>query len=154
MEKKIGALGWLFVLSVLILAACGTSATAPSATPTPGAGMPNPAAVYCEQQGYTSEIRTAADGSQYGICKFPDGSECDEWAYFRGECAPGQATPGAGMANPASVYCEQQGYTLEIHTAADGSQYGICKFPDGSECDEWAYFRGECSPGAKTTPYP
>ena len=48
------------------------------------------------------------------------------------------------MPNPASVYCEQNGNKLEIHTGDDGSQSGICIFPDGSTCDEWAYFRGEC----------
>ena len=26
---------------------------------------------------------------------------------------------------------------------AAGTQ-GICRFPDGAECDEWALFRGEC----------
>jgi putative hemolysin len=57
----------------------------------------------------------------------------------------------AGMPNPASVYCEQEGNTLEIHTAADGSQSGVCVFPDGSTCDEWAYFRGECGPTPATT---
>lgn len=46
--------------------------------------------------------------------------------------------------NPASVYCEQQGNRLEIHTAEDGSQSGVCVFPDGNTCDEWANFRGEC----------
>jgi len=50
--------------------------------------MPNPASQYCEEQGYRFEIRTAADGSQTGYCIFTDGSECDEWAYFRGECGP------------------------------------------------------------------
>lgn len=50
----------------------------------------------------------------------------------------------SGMPNPASVYCEQQGNKLEIHTAEDGSQSGVCIFPDGNTCDEWAYFRGEC----------
>ncbi|MBU1866793.1 MAG: DUF333 domain-containing protein, partial [Actinobacteria bacterium] len=30
----------------------------------------------------------------------------------------------------------------------DGGTYGVCVFPDGSECDEWAFFRGECEPGA------
>jgi hypothetical protein len=52
--------------------------------------MPNPTAAYCEEQGYKSEIRTAADGSQSGVCIFPDGSECDDWAYYRGECGPGK----------------------------------------------------------------
>ena len=54
------------------------------------------------------------------------------------------------MANPASVYCEQQGGKLEIRTAADGSQSGTCVFADNSECDEWAYFRHECSPQSQT----
>jgi putative hemolysin len=61
----------------------------PAATDIPKACIPNPASVYCDQNGNKHEIRTAADGSQNGICVFPDGSECDEWAYFRGEC--GQA---------------------------------------------------------------
>ena len=55
--------------------------------------MPNPAAVYCKEQGYQLETRTAADGSQSAACIFPDGSECDEWAFFRGECGPGTPEP-------------------------------------------------------------
>ncbi len=64
------------------------------------------------------------------------------------------STPIIGMedvniANPASVYCEKQGYTLETRTDTEGNQYGVCIFKDGSECDEWAYFRGECAPGGQ-----
>jgi putative hemolysin len=59
-----------------------------------------------------------------------------------------------GMPNPASVYCTQNGNKSEIHTAADGSQNGICIFPDGSTCDEWAYYRGECGPAAQKNPTP
>lgn len=55
-----------------------------------------------------------------------------------------------GLPNPASVYCKEKGYTLEIRTAEDGSQQGFCVFPDGSECDEWAYYRGECKPGSES----
>ena len=55
------------------------------------------------------------------------------------------------MPNPASAFCEQQGYRLEIRTAADGSQTGYCIFPDGTECDEWAYFRGVCGPASQTS---
>jgi putative hemolysin len=64
------------------------------------------------------------------------------------------AIPQAGLPNPASVNCEQNGNNLEIRTAADGSQSGICIFPDGSTCEEWAYFRGECGPEAQKSPTP
>jgi len=53
---------------------------------------------------------------------------------------------GVGMANPASVYCVEQGFSLEMRTDANGGQYGACVFPEGGECEEWAFFRGECSP--------
>lgn len=56
------------------------------------------------------------------------------------------APSDAGMPNPASVYCEEQGYRLEIRTDEEGNQYGVCIFPDGSECEEWTFFRGECGP--------
>lgn len=52
----------------------------------------------------------------------------------------------AGIANPASVFCEEQGGSLEIRTD-DAGAAGYCVFEDGSECEEWAYFRGECAPG-------
>lgn len=60
---------------------------------------------------------------------------------------------GANMANPSATFCEDKGYTYEIRTAGDGSQSGVCKFPDGSECDGWAYYRNECGPAKdKLTP--
>ncbi len=53
------------------------------------------------------------------------------------------STPQSGIANPASVYCTERGYQLEIRNTANG-QTGYCVFPDKSECEEWAFFRGEC----------
>jgi putative hemolysin len=50
----------------------------------------------------------------------------------------------SGIANPASVYCVKQGYKNEIRTNADGSQYGVCIFKDGSECEEWKFYKNEC----------
>ena len=67
---------------------------------------------------------------------------------------PATAMPQAAMPNPASVYCTKQGNKLQIHTAADGSQIGTCVAPDGSTCDEWAYYRGECDLAAITSPTP
>jgi putative hemolysin len=59
---------------------------------------------------------------------------------------PHDPSPLANMANPASVYCEKNGGKLELRQDASGAVAGICIFPDGSECDEWSYFRDECKP--------
>ena len=45
--------------------------------------MPNPAAVYCEQQGGTVSIVKDAEGNETGMCKLADGTEVDEWEYYR-----------------------------------------------------------------------
>src|SRR3989339_1509275 len=47
------------------------------------------------------------------------------------------------LLNPASVYCQEQGGTLRIEENEAG-QYGICTLADGTECEEWAYYRREC----------
>lgn len=57
---------------------------------TPMTGMPNPASVHCEALGGSLEIRTDADGGQYGMCRLPNGRICEEWALYRdGECTAG-----------------------------------------------------------------
>jgi putative hemolysin len=49
------------------------------------------------------------------------------------------------IANPASKYCAENDGTLSIIETLDG-QIGICEFENEYKCEEWAYFRGECSP--------
>lgn len=53
----------------------------------------------------------------------------------------------SGARQPRSIYCQEHGGRVTIVEDADGSQRGVCVFPDGSRCDGWAYFRGECDPG-------
>ncbi|WP_442582757.1 putative hemolysin [Mesorhizobium sp. ASY16-5R] len=78
----------LSALCVLLLAGAGC-APADGAART---GMANPASVHCGEIGGRSEIRTAADGSQYGVCNMPDGRVCEEWALFRdNKCVPPKA---------------------------------------------------------------
>lgn len=47
------------------------------------------------------------------------------------------------IANPASVFCTENGGTLTMKDTPDG-QSGVCTFPSGASCEEWALFRGEC----------
>ncbi len=51
--------------------------------------LPNPASVYCEQQGGTEENRDFTAGTK-GFCIFDDDSECDEWNLMRGNCHAGE----------------------------------------------------------------
>ena len=48
--------------------------------------------------------------------------------------------------NPASVFCEENGGTLEIVPDVWWER-GKCNFDDWSFCEEWTYYHGECSPG-------
>jgi len=61
---------------------------------------------------------------------------------------------GQTLANPASVYCGQQGGTTVIQKNGSGGQYGLCDFGDNMACEEWAMYRKECPIGGiKTTGY-
>jgi putative hemolysin len=123
----------IIVLILAVLASCAPREAAPTAT-VPPADLPNPASAYCVEQGFKSEIRTATDGSQSGVCVFNNGTECDEWAFYRGECGPGSALPTPEPAvSPAvmepsptaefaadgwRIYCDETlGYTF--HYPAD-----------------------------------
>ncbi|NDR59415.1 putative hemolysin [Aliiruegeria sabulilitoris] len=51
-----------------------------------------------------------------------------------------KAAGDVGLANPASVFCVENGGQSVIETEADG-QRGYCILPDGTKVDEWDYFR-------------
>lgn len=99
------------------------------------AGVANPASVYCEEQGGRVELRDSEAG-QYGMCIFADG-ECEEWAYYRGECAP--------KAPDSVVYCVRHGGHIEVRDSEAG-QYNACVFDNGQECEAEAFLRSECGP--------
>jgi len=131
-----------FIIILIALTACAApqtqAAPEPAATDMPQANMPNPASLYCEQQGNKLEIQTAADGSQSGVCVFPDGSTCNEWAYFRGECGP------AAQERPAPAI------TVEPTTEASGGY-----MPPGTaeEITDWWGVIKSTEPGAQYDDY-
>jgi putative hemolysin len=106
MKSKLFVLELVLGLSALIVSGCVAT------TPEPDAGMANPASVYCQDQGFTLEMRTDENGT-YGVCIFPDGSECEEWAYFRGECEP-----GAEEVQPTEVPIAPTDATVQVHDSA------------------------------------
>lgn len=70
----------LAVAAVAAVSACSSPAPV---KPVESVGMANPASAFCVEQGGRSEIRKAADGSEYGVCHLPDGRVVEEWEYFR-----------------------------------------------------------------------
>ena len=49
-----------------------------------------------------------------------------------------------GVPNPASFYCQEMGYELDLRNT-DGGTEGICIMPNGAECEEWEFLAGGCS---------
>ena len=126
----------VFTIILITLTACSAPQTQ--------VGLPNPASVYCEQNGGKLEIVTTADGSQSGVCLFPDGSACDEWAYYRGECGPAviEATTDANSDGPGgSGSTEEQasgGYIPPGTTESIADWWGVIKSTDpGAQYDDY-----------------
>jgi hypothetical protein len=97
-------------------------------------GLPNPATTYCRDLGYTYETRDGPQG-EYGVCVFPDDSECEAWNFYNGQCG-----------QPFS-FCEKTGGTLNIETnvlCPSDDECAICTTPSGTECTESSYFDGTC----------
>jgi putative hemolysin len=131
-----------FTIILMAMAACTATqnqSPEPAATDKPQAGMPNPASVYCIQQGNKLEIRTAADGSQSGVCIFPDGSSCDEWAYFRGECGPAaQKSPTPAINVEASIANASGGYMPPGTSEKIADWWGVIKSTaPGAQFDDY-----------------
>jgi putative hemolysin len=91
-------------------------------------GSPEPASKYCTDLGYEPDLN--------GTCNFPDGTSCDAWEFYRGECGQSHS------------YCEQHGGSIETKIEDDGSaiyEYAICRFDDSSVCQEQEFMEGKCN---------
>jgi putative hemolysin len=122
-----GGWNWSWMIAVVVgLGGCLQPSSQPQSS-----GLANPASVYCQGLGYTNEARQDDSGGMYGVCIFPNGSECEEWDFLAGRCGQEKS------------FCAQQGYELREGTG----NIATCVFPDGSSCPEYEFFLGECNPG-------
>lgn len=84
------------------------------------------------------EWKVKADWKEYYlVCNYSD--DIGDWTI--------NATPiseWTAIGNPASKYCVDNWWSFEI-TSDEVGIYGLCKFNDGSVCDEWDYFNWECN---------
>jgi putative hemolysin len=91
-------------------------------------GSPEPASKYCTDLGFELDLN--------GTCNFPDGTSCDAWEFYRGECGQSHS------------YCEQHGGRIETKIEDDGSaiyEYALCRFDDSSVCQEQEFMEGKCN---------
>ncbi|CAN5881978.1 hypothetical protein BH11MYX4_BH11MYX4_54800 [soil metagenome] len=113
-----------------LLAACGggDSSSGPSVDEDErgSVGVPPTADEYCAKSGFTMV------GER---CTFPDGTSCEQWAFYRGQCG-----------QPHS-YCNQHGGSISTRTENMGtwtSVYGVCDLA-GKQCQEGVFLKtGKC----------
>jgi putative hemolysin len=111
--------------SAALLLACGGGSA--SDDERGAVGVPNGAADYCTRLGFT----LVSDGR----CQFPDGSSCEEWAFYRAQCG-----------QPHS-FCERHGGTISSQTEDAGtwtSVVAVCSL-NGKQCTEASFMgTGTC----------
>jgi putative hemolysin len=132
---------YIFII-LMSLSACSTSQekspTAIPATDIPQTGLPNPASVNCEQNGNKLEIRTAADGSQSGVCIFPNGSTCDEWAYYRGECEALEQQSPTALVTSEAIENASGGFMQPGSSEEFSDWWGVIKSTEpGAQYDDY-----------------
>lgn len=100
-------------------------------------GMPNPAAVNCDDKGGRVVAAVRGDGGQYGVCLFADNRQCEEWALFREECPVGGVAV-AGYETAEQIYCVITGGRVAVED-------GECELPNKGRCALTDYYSGGCS---------
>ncbi|MHB8119485.1 MAG: DUF333 domain-containing protein [Methanothrix sp.] len=89
----------------------------------------NPASQYCADLGYQPNQDDCT-------CNFPDGTSCDLWKFFYGECGQNHS------------YCEQHNGIIETKIENMGTWtaiYAVCNFNDFSVCQEQEFMDGKCN---------
>ena len=101
----------------------------------------NPASVYCEKQGGKSVIVKGSKG-EYGVCQLKDGTTIEEWEFYKQNNTPQSLEAEMiGTPNPAAKFCVDKGGKSITVKDKRGNEKGVCKFKNGTQIDEWDYYR-------------
>jgi putative hemolysin len=120
------------VVAATLVLACGVSSAPQGSEDERGAvGVPDPATKYCEDLGYQSRTVSASETR----CVFPDGTSCEEWAFYRAECGQTHS------------YCNVHGGNVRREERDAGSfteDVAMCDL-DGKSCTEESFWEsGKC----------
>ena len=79
-------------------------------------------------------IESDGSGGQFGVCRFDDNRQCEEWALLRGECPVGGLRL-TGYSTPAARYCVLRGGRYQVLSLSNRStEQGRCSFANGKAC--------------------
>ena len=132
------------LLCASVLAACSAQPPA-TGTSAARAQLANPASENCIARGGSLSILKSGSGGEYGLCRFADNLECEEWAMLRGDCPVGGLRV-TGYVTPAARYCAVTGNRYAVTSASNtAGEQGTCSFKSGKSCDARAYYDGTCS---------
>jgi len=115
----------------------GSCAEVRDTTTTTLVQMANPASQKCVEDNGTLEILDRPDG-QVGVCHLPGGGVCEEWAYFRGECAKGDCVCGAVGTRSEGWYCNGE-LLYWAQCSADSSSLLDCSRYAGADACTMEY---------------
>ena len=114
-------------------------------------GIPNPSASNCSKL-KGAYVSVSSSLGQEGFCLFGRGY-VEAWTLF--DVTVGKTSTQATDAflkhapevvsvsgNPASIYCGKVGGQTVILTDQKKNEFGVCRFLDKSEIEEWTLFNG------------
>lgn len=137
-----------YLATCATLAASSATLALPAAPAQPPAARANPASTYCVAQGGQLAFEKDGSGGRFGICRFADNRQCEEWALLRGEC-PAGGIRATGYATPAARYCALRGGRYQVLSEGAGAvEQGSCGFANGKSCAAPAFFDGLCTPAS------
>jgi putative hemolysin len=125
-------------IAASMMLACGGAGGAPQGSEDErgSVGVPPPAAKYCTDLGYSESFpQSESDASSDALCVFPDGTSCDEWAFYRAQC--GQA----------HSYCNLHGGSVRTDERDAGGFTSVVAVCDlgGTSCTELSFKQsGKC----------
>jgi putative hemolysin len=106
----------------------------------------NPASTHCVDQGGSLAFEKDGSGGQFGLWRFDDNRQCEEWALLRGQC-PAGGIRVTGYVTPAARYCALRGGHYQVLSGSNTAiELGSCGFANGKSCAAGAFFDGLCAP--------